>query len=167
MEKLNKRQIIIMAVMGVFVLYGAYEFIFAGPARKAATEVKSDSVEIKTLVSGLTNELTKDSSTGTDAYVIGRAEANWQKSPFLDRSSYKELTAREATAGKNGAAVKIIYSGYVESGMKKMAIINGLEYNAGEKLEEMEGYVLKEITKSKVIISNKNTGSQVEIPIQE
>ena len=166
MEKLNKRQIIILAVMGVVVLYGAYEFIFAGSARKAGTEVESKSIEIKSLVSGLTTELTKDSSAGTDAYIIGRAEANWQKSPFLERNLYKELAAREATAGKTAAAVKIIYSGYVDSGMKKMAIINGLEYNAGEKLE-MEGYVLKEITKAKVVISNRNTGSEVEIPIQE
>jgi hypothetical protein len=166
MEKLNKRQIIILVVMGVFVLYGAYEFIFAGPARKAATEVKSDSVEIKTLVSGLTNELTKDSAGGIDAYIIGRAEADWPKNPFLERNLYKELVAREGTAGKDVAAVKIIYSGYVDSGRKKLAIVNGIEYSAGEKLE-MEGYVLKQITKSKVVISNRNTGSEVEIPIQE
>jgi hypothetical protein len=166
MEKLNKRQIIILGIMGVVVLYGAYEFIFAGSARKAETEVKSNAIEIKTLVSGLTTELAKDSSTGIDAYIIGRAEANWQGSPFLERSLYKELAAREATAGKNVAAVKIIYSGYVDSGRKKMAIVNGIEYSAGEKLE-MEGYVLKKITTSKVVISNRNTGSEVEIPIQE
>jgi hypothetical protein len=166
MEKLNKRQIIILVVMGVVVLYGAYEFIFAGPARKAATEVKSDSVEIKTLVSGLTTEFTKNSAAGIDAYIISRAEANWSQNPFLERNLYKELAAREATTGKNASAVKIIYSGYVDSGRKKMAIVNGIEYSAGEKME-MEGYVLKQITKSKVVISNKNTGSEVEIPIQE
>ena len=47
-----------------------------------------------------------------------------------------------------------------------MAVINGLEYRIGEKLE-IEGYVLKEITPLKVLIFNKNTGSKVEIPLQE
>jgi hypothetical protein len=41
-----------------------------------------------------------------------------------------------------------------------------LEYRVGEQLE-MEGYVLKQVTPSKVLIVNKNTGSEVEIPIQE
>ncbi len=47
-----------------------------------------------------------------------------------------------------------------------MAIINGYEYREGEQLE-MEGYVLKKITPSYVLIENKNTGSEIEIPIQE
>ena len=172
MANLNKRQIIILVVMGVVVLYGAYEFIFAPSIRKAGTEVKSNSIEVNTLVSKLTNELTKDSSSAeTDAYIIARAEADWQKSLFLERGSYKEWAAKEAAAkegaaGKNVAAVKFIYSGYVDSGKKKMAIINGLEYNVGEKLE-IEGYVLKKITNLNVTISNRNTGSEVEIPIQE
>ncbi len=61
---------------------------------------------------------------------------------------------------------KIIYSGYVDSGKKKLAVINGLEYRVGEQLE-MEGYILKGITPSKVLIVNKNTGNEMEIPIQE
>jgi hypothetical protein len=36
----------------------------------------------------------------------------------------------------------------------------------GEQLE-IEGYVLKQITPSKVLIFNKNTGNQEEIPLQE
>jgi len=47
-----------------------------------------------------------------------------------------------------------------------MAIINGLEYRIGEQLE-MEGYFLRQITPSKVIIFNKNTGDREEIPLQE
>jgi hypothetical protein len=59
-----------------------------------------------------------------------------------------------------------MYSGYVDSGKKKMAVINGLEYSVGEQLET-GGYVLKKITATKVIIKNRNTGSELEISIQE
>jgi hypothetical protein len=166
MAKLNKRQIIILIVMVIVVIYGAYEFIIGSSTRKKGNEINSNSVEINAFVSGLTNELAKDSSAGTDTYIISRAEADWQKNPFLARSLYKEWSAREGTAGKNVAAVKIIYSGYVDSGKKKMAIINGIEYGVGEKLE-IEGYVLKRITNSNVVVSNRNTGSEVEVPIQE
>lgn len=165
MANLNKRQIIILVVMGVVVLYGAYEFIFASSSRKAGGAV-SNSTEINSLVSGLTSELTKDSSEGTNAYVISRAEAEWQRNPFLEKGIYKEWASREGAAGKNVATAKFIYSGYVDSGKKKMAIINGLEYSAGEKLE-IDGYVLRKITNSSVIISNRDTGNEIEITIQE
>jgi hypothetical protein len=107
----------------------------------------------------------KDSLTGLDAYIIGRAETDWKQNPFIEKNYYKEWAAGEG-AGASGASAKIIYSGYVDAGKKKMAVINGLEYAVGESLE-IPGYILKTITSSKVVISNGNTGSELEIPIQE
>jgi len=43
MKKLNKRQIIILAVAGVLVLYAAYELLLAGPSNKKAQPVASAS----------------------------------------------------------------------------------------------------------------------------
>jgi hypothetical protein len=166
MANLKKREIIILVVTGVIVLYGAYEFIFASSSRKVRNERKSNPIEINSFVSELTNELKTDSSEGTNAYVISRAEAEWQRNPFLEKGIYKEWASREGAAGKHVATAKFIYSGYVDSGKKKMAIINGLEYNVGEKLE-IDGYVLKKITNSNVIIANRDTGNEIEITIQE
>jgi len=45
---------------------------------------------------------------------------------------------------QGGVLAKIIYSGYVDSGRNKMAVINGLEYRIGEQLE-LEGYVLNRL----------------------
>ncbi len=163
MAKLNKRQIIILGIAALFVLYAAYDYLILGPAGKKV-ETGTNSPEINTFVNNLQNDLMKDITAGVDAYIIGRAEADWQKNPFWERHSYKEWAAREGAAGVS--ASKIIYSGYVDSGKKKLAVINGLEYRVGEQLE-MEGYILKGITPSKVLIVNKNTGNEVEIPIQE
>lgn len=163
MAKLNKRQIIILVIAALFVLYAAYEYLIAGPAGEKV-KTGTNSAEINTFVSGLQNNLIKDITAGADVYIIGRAEANWQKNPFWERRSYKEWAAREGVAGVS--ASKIIYSGYVDSGNKKLAVINGLEYRVGEQLE-LEGYILKGITPSKVLIVNKNTGNELEIPIQE
>jgi hypothetical protein len=92
-------------------------------------------------------------------------EADWGKNPFWKKDLYKEWGNREGVA-KSGVLAKIIYSGYVDSGKNKMAIINGLEYRLGEELE-LEGYVLKQITPSSVLIFNKYTGNKEEIPLQE
>jgi hypothetical protein len=163
MAKLNKRQISILVIAALFILYAAYEYLISGPAGKKV-ETSSNTAEINTFVSGLQNDLVKNITAGVDVYIIKQAEADWQKNPFWERHSYKEWAAREGAAGVS--ASKIIYSGYVDSGTKRLAVINGLEYRVGEQLE-MEGYILKGITPSKVLIVNKNTGNEVEIPIQE
>jgi len=161
MAKLNKRQIIILVVAALFVLYAAYEYLIAGPAAKKAKAV-ANPAQINTFVSDLQGDLIKDIVAGVDSYIISMAEKDWQRNPFWERSSYKEWAAREGGVGSG----KIIYSGYVDSGKKKLAVINGFEYRIGEQLE-MEGYVLKGITPLKVILFNKNTGSEIEITIQE
>ena len=163
MPKLNKRQIIILALMACAVLYAVYELFFAGSAKNTATIQKSAiSPDSSAAVPSINEPL-----AAVNAYIITRAEADWPRNPFIERNAYKDWAAREgAASGATVAAVKIIYSGYLDAGARKMAIINGLEYSPGDKLE-MEGYVLKEIRPSKVIISNRNTGSELEVFIQE
>ena len=122
-------------------------------------------MKVDTFASGITKDLDKDKITDSDAYVIRRMETDWGKNPFWKKDLYKAWVNREGLA-KGGALAKIIYSGYVDSGENKMAIINGFEYRIGEQLE-IEGYVLKQITPSNVLIFNKNTGNKEEIPLQE
>ena len=166
MAKLKKREIIILVIAALFVLYAGYEYLIAGPAsKKVKTSASADSVKIDTSITGITKDLGKDKITDFDAYVIKRMETDWGKNPFWKKDLYKAWVNREGSA-KGGILAKIIYSGYVDSGKNKMAVINGFEYRIGEQLE-IEGYVLKQITPSKVLIFNKNTGNKEEIPLQE
>ena len=164
MDRLKKREIIILVIAALFILYAGYEYLIAGPASKKV-KTSTESVNINTSSTGITKDLGKDKITDFDAYVIRRMEADWGKNPFWKKDLYKEWGNREGVA-KSGVLAKIIYSGYVDSGKHKMAVINGFEYRIGEQLE-IEGYVLKQITPSKVLIFNKNTGNKEEIPIQE
>ena len=164
MDRLKKREIIILVIAALFILYAGYEYLIAGPASKKV-KTSTESVNINTSSTGITKDLGKDKITDFDAYVIRRMEADWGKNPFWKKDLYKEWGNREGVA-KSGVLAKIIYSGYVDSGKNKMAIINGLEYRLGEELE-LEGYVLKQITPSSVLIFKKYTGNKEEIPLQE
>jgi hypothetical protein len=167
MAKLKKREIIILVIAALFVLYAGYEYLIAGPAsKKVKTIAIADSVKVDTFTSGITKDLGKDKITDFDAYVIRRMETDWGKNPFWKKDLYRAWVNREGVAKGGGVLAKMIYSGYVDSGKNKMAVINGFEYRIGEELE-IEGYVLKQITPSKVLIFNKNTGNKEEIPLQE
>ncbi len=164
MAKLNKRQIIIIIIAIAAILFTAYALLSGGKSPKDVKD--SNPVGKDNYISSIADDLMKNSISLADAYVVGRAEADWGKNPFWEKSSYREWASRDDAKTKDDPAAKTIYSGYIDIGKKKMAVINGLEYSVGDKLE-IEGYVLKKITAAKVVISNKGRGSELEIFIQE
>lgn len=161
MKKLEKRQIIILALAALFVLYAGYEYLIAGPAAKKA-KTQATEVPISAFVDALSNDFIKYKAAGVDAYIAKKAEAEWGKNPFWERNAYREFAGNDAGSG----STRIVYSGYVDTGGKQMAIINGWEYEAGESLE-IEGYVLKSVNPTRVLITNRKTGGELSIPIQE
>lgn len=164
MKKLNKRQMIILAVTAVAVLYAGYELLIAGPSSKKTAKATAP-VEEKAALAALTSDIMSNKATAADVYVAQRAEAQWNKNPFWDKASYRTFAQKgEVKSAPEGP--KIVYSGYIETGNKKMAIINGWEYEAGQPLE-MEGYLLKRVTPSRVLIINRTTGGETYVPIQE
>lgn len=164
MPKLNKRETIIIAVTFIVVLYGAYAGLSSMKIQKYAKE--NYPAGKNNYMDTIAGDLLKNPSNVTEAYIISRAEVEWRKNPFWKNNSYREWAEKDNTKIKDDPASKIIYSGYVDSGKKKMAVINGLEYSVGEKLE-IEGYVLKKITSARIVIGNKKNGSDLVISIQE
>ena len=164
MAKLKKREIVILALAAIFVLYAVYVYLIAGRLPGKKVETGKESVKIETIISGVTDELNKNKLSDFDNYIIKRALIDWGKSPFLKRDLYRAWLAKDSISGI--AAVQIIYSGYVDTGKNKLAVLNGIEYRIGEELKEKD-YILKNIMSSKVIIFNKRTGNNLEIPIQE
>lgn len=149
-------------MMAIAVLYAAYDFLIGQPAVKKA-KMEARPVEIESFVSSISRDVVKDKIAGVDAYIIKKAETEWEKNPFWAKAEYREFAGSESGSG---LAAKIIYSGYVEAGRKRMAVINGYDYEPGDSLE-IEGYVLKSVTPSRVLIVNPHTGSELFIPIQE
>lgn len=164
MAKLNTRQIIIIIIAIAAIVFAAYSFLSGGKTHKDAKE--SNPAGKDDYISSLAGDLMKNHVSVAEAYIVSRAETDWGKNPFWEKGSYREWALRDDAKDKGDASAKIIYSGYVDVGKKKMAVINGLEYSVGEKLE-IEGYVLKKITAAKVVISNKSRGSELEILLQE
>lgn len=162
MKKLNKRQIIILTLAALFVLYAVYELFLAGPAAKKP-QTQAGTAPVDAFVSELGAELLQQKMVGVDAYIAKNAEIEWAKNPFWEKAAYREFLGKDTVSAD---AAKFLYSGYVDTGRKKMAIINGWEYEAGESLD-IEGYVVKHVAPSRVVIVNRKTGEELHVPIQE
>jgi hypothetical protein len=173
MRKLNKRQILILGVMLLVVFYGAYTFLFTGRKGQAVVNTAKQTSDLNAFIGDITVALTKDTPSPVDVYMIKRAEAEWLRNPFyehkdkreeaIERAAAHAQQVEEATAALKG---KLNYTGYIDTGSKKIAIVNGSEYVTGEALD-VGGYVLNGIYPAKIVIYNRATRLTIDIPLQE
>jgi hypothetical protein len=170
MPKLTTRQIIILGITFIALLYGGYDFFFAKSKKAVAVDTGKKIEELNLFITEMTVALGKDTPSPVDAHIIKRAEAGWVRDPFYNRKTEKTwAAAREpGQAGGTAAAPKspFNYTGYVEAGKTKIAVINGHEYGTGDALD-VEGYVLKAIHPARVAIYNRETRRTIDIPLQE
>ena len=169
MKKLTTRQIVILAVMLLAALYAGYDFLSKG--RKGATAVDTGKKveELGVLVKDITTILTKDAPSPAAAHMIGQAEAPWPRDPFYEKIEAREVSVTREMAQETALAAvkgKILYTGYLDTGRKKIAIINGNEYISGNAID-VEGYVLKSIDPTRITLYNKATNLTIEIPLQD
>lgn len=173
MRKLNKRQILILGVMLLAVLYGANEFFSTGRKGQAVVDTTKKAADLNAIIGDITLVLTKDTPSPVDAYMIKRAETAWLRDPFYEPKNYREdALAKEAAQAQQVQTVvtalkgQFNYTGYVDMGRKKIAIVNGNEYVPGDALD-VDGYVLNGIYPTKIVIYNKVTRLTIDIPLQE
>jgi type II secretory pathway component PulC len=160
---------ITLGVMAIVILYAA--FVYLAPQKKiAGVDMAQKTAELQTFVAGLTAGLGQESSKSPSALIFSRAEKEWAQDPFLDARAYKSWSQVKATAATAGAAVapkiEFVYSGYLEVGRKRMAIINGMEYGEGDGLDT-KGYMLKSVSPASVVIENRGIGATVNVPLLE
>lgn len=164
MAKLDKRQMIILGVMAIVVCYAAFDFL-TPKKRASAPDMAQKTAELSTFVTDLTAGLGKDTTKNLNALIFSRAEKEWTQDPFLDAKSFKAWSTAKAPV-KGATKSEFVYSGYLDTGRKRMAIINGIEYSEGESLD-VKGYVLKSASPTKVVIENRGTGATVNVPLPE
>lgn len=167
MAKLNRRQMIILAVMCIVVLYAAYDWL--GPSGGKKKTAVQDITEDKTaFIGSLTSGVGNKEDALRITYAVSMAETQWWNDPFLERSQYLawvQSKGTDALAAKEGK-MSFAYTGFVEMKGKRMAIINGDEYATGEKLLTNR-HILKFIDPAKVIIEDLSTRQDMTVLFQE
>ncbi len=108
----------------------------------------------------------------TDNYLIKQALAKWKREPFVKPQLYvKPVKLEEEDIDQEEEVItaqelNLIYSGYLEAVDKQLAIINGMEYEAGEMLGQ-EGYFIKSILPARVVIGIIGRKNDIILPIEE
>ncbi len=152
-----KRQMIIIALASVAVLYGAYTY-FVEPLLVAPQHLASlNRAEIQSAIDNVRSELDKARPAPLEMYRLELAQGEMPDNPFYASSGQMEETPQEQTSTEGPL---FTYGGFVEMGGTRLAIINGLDYMPGEELAEA-GYFVTRIERNKVVIEKRDGDMKV------
>lgn len=153
------------------ILYGGYTFLFSGSTGGKNKSSGKPSVEVNEFVAGLIKRIQGADTTAKDREILEKSSAQWKKDPFL---VVKKSGAADAETEKEPEIIargdltgSFNYSGYMEMGKSKLAIINGMEYQEGDQLDTQGTAALKKISAGEVHIYVDANKSVIVVPIDE
>jgi hypothetical protein len=148
---MKKREIIIVMLAGILVLYGLLDFfVFSGKPEngedeKIAGQLSGITAFAESAGSELAAVAAEKEFPDMD-YLVSRIESEWPHDPFVADGS-----AGIQAAVSDLEAPKLAYTGFIKAGKKILAVINGMEYEIGELLKDV-GYKVSGITPSRVVL---------------
>jgi len=162
---MSKREQIILGFVALAILYAGYNYL--GISEKhARIKTEEELTDLKNLMVNVTTQVNRVVLSDTETFLIKRAEANWKRDPFLSPGVPVKFTSDSELSELSDQGLDFTYSGYLETADKKLAIINNMEYKAGEMLAE-GGFVVRSISANRVeigVIGGKNT---IILPLEE
>ncbi|MGD8991514.1 MAG: hypothetical protein PVI00_08680 [Desulfobacterales bacterium] len=172
---MTQREKIIVGLMLLTVAYGIYALFFESKSESTSTEPASVStaVQLENLNAFITKvaEASKAGLSKEDNYIISRAETEWKQDPMIsaeltDRPQ-EEIKRQKQVVEAAGPRPNVTYTGFMQMGDKRFAIINGYEYAPGDPLQEGK-YKVSSVTPSKVVIvSTDGSNRKFIFPLEE
>ena len=162
---MSKREIIIVFAALVAIMYAVYSLTTSSSSNQITNNTDIKKTGVVKFIANLSELLDKNALDKTDIYIIARAEAEWEKDPFLKTELTKKSEVPKQTVPVE-EKLSLTYSGYLEMGDKKLAIINDVEYETNDELE-LVGYIVEKIEPLRVIISDKERQRKIIVPIEQ
>ena len=158
---MNKREKIIVALMVVVVLLALISFIpspFSGKADVSSSS-QAKLTELHELATKISEEVNKEYLTNTEKLILERADTPWSKDPFIGKSLTGATEPGQGQARDTGFS----YTGFIDTGARRLAVINGMEYEVGERLQS-GGYIVRVIDPRVVVLEGKEKRGKLSIP---
>jgi hypothetical protein len=162
---MTNREKIIVGLAALALCYGAIELLL--PRAKVASVPQPQSLEGLNAFITKVADATRAGTAEASAIVIQKAEAAWKQDPFLEIQKAKAVKPPDKPTTETARLPNLVYNGFIELGSKRLAIINGQEYEAGDKLNP-GGFTIKSILPTRVVlVSAQGEGAPIVLPLQE
>jgi hypothetical protein len=163
---MTTREKIIVGLMLLTVGYGAIElFVPRAPVGPVTAQPGQSAEGLNTFIAKVADAVKTD-ATGAGDVLIKKAETDWKQDPLLAIRKTAPKVEEKPTVKEAGrpSLPNLTYSGFLEIGAKRLAIINGMEYEAGDRLVS-GGLTVKSVLPNKVIMTSSQ--GEIVLPLQE
>lgn len=169
---MSKREKIILIIMALTIVYGFYALFLENPS-PGKPKLTSSGNKLDTFNKFITNvaTLVKAGVSEEETYIIDKIPVKWTKDPLLNTK--KEVAFKpekqkldEIKKGATAQELGIVYSGFLNMGNRNLAIINGIEYERGEKLPD-GGHIVEEIHPNRVVMGIHGSKKKITVKLEE
>ena len=169
---MSKREKIILIIMALTIVYGFYALFLENPS-PGKPKLAASGNKLDTFNTFITNvaALVKGGVSEEETYIIDKIPVKWAKDPLLNTIkdvAFKPEKEKLDEAKKSATAQElgIVYSGFLNMGNRNLAIINGIEYEKGEKLPA-SGHIVEEIHPNRVVFGTHGSKKKITIKLEE
>lgn len=136
--------------MVLAVIYGVYIMFFES-SQKTNNIIAGGDRELEALNTFITKvaDKTKSGLSEKQAYVLNKAQTAWKQDPLVQVEANK---ADVDTGPEPVLDARVRYTGFLQMGDTRLAIINGMEYEAGDRLEP-GGFIIRRISPEQVVVA--------------
>ena len=168
---MTTREKFIVGLMCLAILFGAWELIGNRGSRPAPASPREDAVaQARSIIGDLSKKVVAEKVPEGYQHILSQAGESWTRDPFLlenDALSAEKETEKPETPDKAVQPRPIFnYTGYLQVGDARLAIINGLEYAVGDAMN-VDDYYMKSITPHIVVLARIQGSETIELPMQE
>lgn len=155
---MSRREKIMLFIALAALLYGVLEWgVFSSDKPPAAPVAKKTESSAQTADKMMSKIMHVEIEHPHKKEIIAKIETPWENDPFVQPKPQPEQTA--GSSGESFSFLPdLVYSGFIFSKNRVMAIINGSEHFVGDTVINT-GYRVIRITPEKVVIQkDQNTG---------
>jgi hypothetical protein len=166
---MTRREKIIVAAMSATIALGSY--LYFPIITSDGTNSHPDGTRpTLAYAETIAQNLNADKTLSKDLFTLRRAEQHWESDPFIKSDiSLTDTLMEKPTASVDSptaTSAHLKYTGYLEAGMHRLAIINGMEYEQGESINR-KGYYVRRIHPRQVEIGKRNAPDVILLKLQD
>ncbi len=148
--QMSKREKFIVGAAIIALLFaGVYYLLPGSTSKEDSLTSATNNDNTKDWIQEMEKSVAKQKLNKQQQKILDRIQSNntWSNDIFYDR-------VKKSSIGQKDTPTNLAYTGYMEFQGQEYAVINGLEYTVGEKLDS-GNYQIKEISPTKVVLRAK------------